>query len=98
LEKSGNRSGKKPADGDVHQAVNNNGAVDTDSLCSEVVQANCKEQFSIFRGFAICLFVLVGGDVKHALVLLKALQQDKLEVLGKAALHSSCPVVLVIPV
>lgn len=89
---------KNPADSDIHQAVNKNGAVNTDSLCSEVVQANCKEQFSIFRGFAIYLFVLIGANVKHALVLLKALQQGKLKVLGKAALHSSCPVVPAIPV
>lgn len=84
---------KKTADSDIHQAVNKNGAVNTDPLCLEVVQANCKEQFSIFRGFAIYLFVLTGANVKHALALLKALQQDELKVLGKAALHSSCLVV-----
>lgn len=73
---------KKPADSDFHQAVNKNEAVDIDLLCSGVVQVNCKERFCFLRGFAIYLFALISVNVKCALIVLKAFQQNKLEVLS----------------
>lgn len=47
-----------------------------------MVQVNCREQVCFLRGFAIYLFALISVNVKCALIVLKAFQQSKLQVLS----------------